>query len=338
MKKTTPISKSFLDHGAAQKTADRIASANKQRRPTLGPVRHRLIRDMSSAAYHGCAGTWSSSQLKDIIEDEEVFIKKYITKEIERVEKEVFDTGTYFHTGTLEPHKVAKEIAVFQGKARYGKVWEEFKAKNKGKTAITLKQKETGDLMIKAVRNSPVSMSYLQGEPEVSLFTQLVVWRGEIYAPHFGKKLERSGWVDSKPPGKGGFELCIKVRADCLGDTFLSDLKSTSGKATQAWSVRQSISKYKYDLSAALYLDMFSLIREEVSAFIWIFASKEFPCAASWIATEKQIQVGRAKWSWAVKRLADLAAAKWQIPDYLREADPLSHELEWLEVRDVDLV
>lgn len=334
---TKMTSKSFVNHGVAQRTADRLASGTN-RRPLVGPVRHRLIRDMSSAAYHGCIGTWSSSQLKDIIDDEEVFIKKYIKKEIERTETEAFDTGTYFHTGTLEPHKVAKEIAVFTGKVRYGKVWQEFKAKNKGKTAITTKQKEIGDGMIKAVRNSPVSMSYLIGEPEVSLFVTIVVWRGEIYAPHFGKKLTRSGWVDSKPPGKGGFELVIKVRADCLGDTFVTDLKSTSGKATQAWSVRQSISKYKYDLSAALYLDLFSLVREDVSAFIWIFASKENPCAAAWIATERQILVGRAKWSWAVKRLVDLAAAKWEIPDYLREADPLNHELDWLQTRDADLL
>src|SRR5690606_15637890 len=134
------------------------------------------------------------------------------------------------------------------------------------------------------------------------------------------KVLSQSGWEDSKPPGENrGFSMTVKVRADCLGDTFVSDLKSTSGSATQAWSVRNSISKYKYDLSAALYLDLFSLIREDVSEFIWIFASKENPCAAAWIASPKQILVGRAKWSWAVKRLADLAAAKWEIVDYLRE-------------------
>lgn len=331
-------SKSFVNHGAAQKTANRLASGTN-RKPLVGPVRHRLIRDMSSEAYHASPGSWSSSQLKDIIDDEEVFIKKYIKREIDRVEKEAFDTGTYFHTGVLEPHKVAKEIAVFTGKTRYGKIWNEFKAKNKGKVAITTKQKATGDGMIKAVRASPVSMDYLKGEPEVSLFVLIVVWCGEIYAPHFNKKLTRSGWVDSVlPKSARGFEMVLKVRADCLGDTFVSDLKSTSGKATQAWSVRQSISKYKYDLSAALYLDLFSLVREDLAAFIWIFASKENPCAAPWVATEKQIMVGRAKWMWAVKRLADLAAAKWEIPDYLREAEPLQHELEWLNVKDIDLL
>lgn len=309
------------------------------KRPKL-PVLHRLIRDMSSEAYHGTEGTWSSSQLKDIIEDEEVFIKKYILKTIPRsFGSEAMDTGTYLHTGILEPHKVSKEIAVFDGKARYGKNWEAFKAKHAGKTVITSRQKQQGDDMIKAVKSSPVSMEHLNGIPEVSLFVKLSVWKGKIYAPEYGKVLTPHGWegADGKYSGKG-FELVVKVRADCLGGTFISDLKSTSGKATQAASVRQSISKYKYDLSAALYLDLFSLVREDLCAFVWIFASKENPCAAPWLATEKQILIGRAKWSWAVKRLADLAASKWEIPDYLREAEPLPHELEWLVTKDSDLL
>ena len=83
---------------------------------------------------------------------------------------------------------------------------------------------------------------------------------------------------------------------------------------------------------------MFSLVREEITAFIWIFASKENPVAAPWIATDSNILVGRAKWSYAIKRLADLSAANWEIVDYLREAEPLPHELEWLKIRDLDLL
>jgi hypothetical protein len=303
-----------------------------------GPALHRLIRDMASDAYHGIADTWSSSQLKDIIDDEEVFIKKYITREIARAETSALDIGNYFHTGVLEPHKVAKEIAVFSGKTRYGKNWDIFKKKNAGKTVITTKQKEVGDGMIKVVKSSPVSMSYLKGEPEVSLFVEILVANQKIYAPAFMKALTKDGWTKVTKVPKQGYRLTMKVRADCLGDNFVSDLKSTSGRATQPYSVRQAISKYKYDLSAALYLDLFSLVREEISAFFWIFASKENHCAATWMASENQILVGRAKWSWAVKRLADLAAAEWQIPDFLREAEPLSHELEWLKEKETDLL
>lgn len=302
------------------------------------PVLHRLIRDMSSEAYHGTQGTWSSSQLKDIIDDEEVFIQKYIKKNVERKEIEAFDTGTYFHTGVLEPHKVATEIVMFEGKTRFGKNWDAFKVKHKGKTVITAKQKEQGDGMIKAVTESPIAMEHLQGDPEVSLFVELVVRNGNIYAPFYQKVLTPGGWESHTKPVKDGFKLVVKVRADCLGDTFVSDLKSTSGRATQKYSVRNSISKYKYDLSAALYLDLFNLVQEDVSAFVWIFASKENPCAATWVASKKQILVGRAKWSWAVKRLADLSRANWELVDYLREAEPLQHELEWLDLKETDLL
>lgn len=303
------------------------------------PVLHRLIRNMSSEAYHGSVGTWSSSQLKDMIDDEEAFIQKYIKGKRERVENEAFDTGTYFHTGILEPHKVSTEIAVFEGKSRYGKNWDIYKLKNAGKCIITQKQKEVGDGMIRAVKDSPASMEYLKGESEVSFFVSLKVYRERIYAPHYGKVLTGNGWEKEKAPiERAGHEMIFKVRADCLGDTFISDLKSTSGKATQKASIRNSISKYKYDLSAALYLDLFSLAREDLSAFIWIFASKENPRAAAWMATENQIRVGRAKWSWAVRRMADLAVSNWEIPDSLRDAEPLPHEMEWLKIRETDLL
>jgi hypothetical protein len=295
---------------------------------------------MSNEAYHGSAGTWSSSQFKDIIDDEDAFIQKHIKKVGSKFSSEAMDTGTYLHTGVLEPHKLSKEISVFDGKTRYGKAWEEFKRKHSGKMIINLKQKEQGDAMIKAVKSCPTAMEYLEGEPEVSLFTELLVSGGCIYAPHYGLQISPTmGWL--KPSGKiptKGFKLVVRVRADCLGETFISDLKSTSGKATQASSVRGSISKYKYDLSASLYLDMFSLIRPEVSAFIWIFASKENSIAAAWKASERNILVGRAKWIWAVNRLADMSAANFEQVDYLREAEPLTHEMEWLETHETDLL
>lgn len=309
----------------------------KEIKPKL-PSLNILIRNMSSNAYHGTAGTYSSSQLKDLLDDEDVFIKKHVKREVEKLETEAFDTGNYFHTGTLEPHKVSKEVAVYPGKARIGKNWEDFKAKNKGKLIITAKQKEVGDSMIKAVKNSPVSCEYLKGEPELSLFTEIVVANGQIYAPYFKKMLTPEGWIEVEKIPKNGFKLVIKTRADCLGDNFISDLKSTSGKATQASSVRGSISKYKYDLSAALYLDMFSLVKEDVSAFIWIFCSKDMPCAVSWLASPKQILVGRSKWAYAVKKLADLSSANFEVTDRLREAEPLPYELEWIRERETDLL
>ena len=312
----------------------------KKKKTTIskGPVHHRLIRDMSNAAYHGATGTWSSSKLKDMLEDEEVFIQKNIKGLTGKLEGEALDTGTYLHTGVLEPHKLKSEIAIYPGKTRYGREWNEFKEKHKGKVIITEKQRDLGDGMIAAVKNSPTSMAYLEGEAEVSLFVELLVANGKIFAPFYSKVLTKTGWEKvSKIPTKG-YKLSVKVRADCLGETFISDLKSTSGRANKAYSVRESVSKYKYDLSAALYLDLFSLHNEKITEFVWIFASKESPVAKPWRASEKNILVGRAKWSWAVKRMADLHAANWELVDSLGEAEPLAYELEWLEQKDTELL
>lgn len=301
------------------------------------PVLHRLIHDMSNSAYHSTEGTFSSSQLKDVIDDEELFIRKHIKKEIPRDESEAFDTGTYFHTGVLEPHLLGKEVIVYPGKTRYGENWNAFKKKHSGKCIVTLGQENQGRGMVEAVKNSPVAMNYLKdGQPEVSFFVKLVVSGHNIYAPHYGKKITPYGWVDGESPGKG-VEFIVKVRADYLSKTCVIDLKSTSGRANKQESIRQSISKYKYDLSAAFYLDIFSLVREGLE-FYWIFASKENPCCGTWFATPKTVAVGRAKWTWAVKKIADLHYAKWEIVDCVKEAHPLQHELEWLEERESDLL
>lgn len=301
---------------------------------------HKPVKDLLSEHYHGLTGTWSSSQFKDLLDDEDTFIKKYIKKEIARVEREAFDTGTYFHTAVLEPHKVATEIAIWTGKARYGTKYDAFKAKHPGKVIITESQRDQGDQMVKAVRSSPTAQEYLNGDPEVSLFVELVIWQGRIFSEKFGKVLGPHGWEDYSPKllmGKG-YRMIVKVRADCLGDTFVSDLKSTSGNARREHEVRGSISKYKYDLSAALYLDIFNLVYPSVRDFIWIFASKGYPCAQAWRATKENILVGRAKYSRSMIKLADCAQANWELVDCLREASPLPYEMEWLRERDTDLL
>lgn len=298
---------------------------------------HKLVRNLSSEDYHALKGTFSSSQLKDMIGDEEVFIKKHIKKEIERKEEPAFDIGNYFHTGVLEPHKLKTECAVFPGKIRRGKDWEKFKANNKGKAIVTPDQKEKAEGLVRAVKNSPIAQKYLDGEAEVSLFTHLVVFGGQIYAPKFGKVLTREGWQDHKKMPKKGYDIYIKVRADNLGDGYISDLKSTSSNARCEQTMRHTISKYVYDLSASLYLDMFSLVTN-ASEFYWIFASKELFNSKTYRATEEQILVGRAKYMKAIFKIADCAANNWELADYLGELAPLPYEMEWLVEKDTDLL
>jgi len=300
---------------------------------------HSLIHDMSSEDYHGTPDTKSSTQLKDLLDDEDVFIQKHILKTVEREEISAFDVGTYFHTGVLEPHKLKADCTVYPGKVRRGKDWELFKVKNKGKTIVTQAQKDQAEGLVKAVKDSPVAQEYLDGECEVSLFNEITIHQGQIYAPYYGKVLTIDGWVDSpKKKIKGAYTEVIKVRADTLGDSYISDLKSTTGNARSNRSMRDKISYYHYDLSAALYLDMFGLFRPGLQEFVWIFASKDYFNSKSYRASPNNIRVGRAKYMKALIKMADCAANKWKSVDYLDTLEPLPHELEYLRERDSDLL
>lgn len=296
---------------------------------------------MDIADYHATPATFSSSQFKDLLDDPDVFIKKYIEKSIPRLEIAAFDVGTYFHTGTLEPHKLKTECIVYPGKVRRGKDWDKFKAKHKGKAIVTQGQKDTAEGLVRAVKNSPVAQNYLDGTPEVSLFVQILVVDGQIYAPHYSKMLTRDGWVDGvvdKKKMKRAFAFVVKVRADMLGDIYISDLKSTTGNAVSERSMRDKISYYSYDLSASLYLDIFSLVRPSLTEFWWIFASKDFFNSRTHKASPTNILVGRAKYMWAFIQMADCAACNWKTVDRPGILEPLPHELEWLKERDIDLL
>lgn len=306
---------------------------------------HKLIYDMSSQEYHGTEGTYSSSQLKDLLEDEEIFIKKYIEKTIEREEIPAFSVGNYFHTGILEPEKLDVDCVVFPGAKRFGKAWDTFKAAHSGKTIVSPKQVDDAKRLISCVQDSPVAMGYLQdGKPEVSLFVKIVVYKGDIYAPKYNALMTRDGWKffekgfvpfgpNAKPKPQ---EFVIKVRADWLGDGFILDLKSTTGNARSAQQMHQKIKYYDYDLSAALYLDLFHLIRRDVKKFVWVFASKDCNNTRTYPMTENYRLIGRKKWTDAIKTLADCKRRNWETYDCEGVIEPDEYELWKIRPKETD--
>jgi hypothetical protein len=306
----------------------------------------KLSTDLTSEEYHTFKGTFSSSQLKDMVDDPELFYKKYISREIEKEHVPAFDVGTYFHTAILEPEKLDLECAVYTEGIRSGKKWEAFKEANKGKAIITGNEKEVADLMIKATKDSPVAMKTLStSKPEVSAFIVLYVLYGHIYTFRGGVcfYLGMDGWVegshDNDPEDikEFGVEVVMKVRADALDETnaTISDLKSTGHNAKKKHDIQSSISSYKYDLSAALYLDIFSMMPfgdkyVTFKKFIWIFASKKFGNAKSWQASKTNIRIGRAKWKYAVLEIARYKKSNWVFDDCLEVLEPQNFEHSWL--------
>lgn len=307
---------------------------------------HTLIDDMSSAEYHSTPDTYSSSQFKDAVDDVEVFIKKYVRKEIERKESPAFDIGTYFHTGVLEPHKLKVDCAVYPGKTRTGKAWIDFKAKNEGKAIITPSQLTQAEGLVKAVKDSPIAMDFVdRAKPEVSLFTEILVVGGEIFAPHYSKRLEPNGWHDESPEEitklrkhPRAVVFIVKVRADALGEDFILDLKSTGGSARDEKHMASMVTYWVYDLSAALYLDMFSLMYPKISTFYWTFASKEVFNCQTYAASDRNILIGRKKWSQALKNIAAAKRNNWSTPEMIRTLEPTYSELIHLQTQDTDLV
>lgn len=302
-----------------------------------------LSRDLSSEQYHTTANTFSSSQLKTMLEDPENFYKQYITKELPRKEASTFDVGTYFHTAILEPHLLEKECAIFQGAIRRGKEWDAFKELNKGKAIITKTEHESALGIIAAVKNSPIAMSFIDGyEKEVSAFLDVYVLDKKIFFIWAGEtvyRLKRKGWeidtnysVDSLR--EFGVKIRLKVRADAISfaKKTISDLKSTTGNAKSEYQMRSKIDSYSYDLSASLYLDIFSACSgEDMRSFVWLFASKDFQNCKSWVASEKNVQIGRAKWSMAVIELAHYISNDWLFEDSLGTLEPSFFQTEYIE-------
>lgn len=308
-------------------------------------------KELSNNDYHGGDGV-SSSQLKYLLDDPEVFYKMYVTKELPKPQSTAFDLGTYFHTAILEPDLLEVECAVYTGKIRSGKLWNNFQHQNEGKAIITSSEKVQADRMIDAVKSSKVAMDLLsEGEAEISCFVKLYVDYHDIY--FCDKKdtwyvLGKEGWEPTQSHPKKSVEILAKSRADWAnlkGGKYISDLKSTRGNVKDKKDIKGKISKYAYELSAAYYLDIFNAgmgdLKEGKAAndFIWIFASKDLGGCQCYRATQENLIIGRAKWKKAIINYANCVRNKWDFPEELVDLEPSFYEREWLkDPKDTELI
>ena len=302
---------------------------------------NKLIYDLPNHEYHDGGNVFSSSQLKAMIEDPEVFYKKYITKEVEQKRIAAFDVGTYFHTAILEPHKLDEECAVFTGGIRRGAEWNSFYEANKNKAIITQTECETAQKMIQAVKASPIAMDILkESDSEVSASIEVYVLGKSVFTIRNGVlyKLALEGWMASsdfelEDIREFATKIRIKARADALNvrKGIISDLKSTTGNVKSPHEVKTTVANFEYDLSAALYLDIFTMCGDVAfDKFVWIFASKDAGIAKAYLASVDNIKVGRAKWRKAISDLAFYINNNWTFTDSLGELGPVMYNLEWL--------
>lgn len=276
-------------------------------------------KELSNSDYHSVSADegeqyYSSSQLKEMLADPELFYKKYISFEVnDRKEESFFDVGTFFHTTMLEPNKVNSECIVYPGPVRRGKEWEAFKVENKDRTIVTANEMREVDNLVKATKNSPIAMDLLRvGVSEPAFFTEL-----------------------------NGVK--VKVKLDRLGKGYVLDLKSTTGNVRDAHSIKTKINKYSYDLSAAFYLDVVAKCVKEYKLdlvvptdFFWIFSSKdEGGNSQTYRATKSMIELGRRKYQLALDMIRKYKGCGWVFEDSVVDLDPLVWDLnEWVKPQE----
>lgn len=312
---------------------------------------NKLLDNLTSDQYHGVRGTYSSSQLKTMLENPELFYKTYIERSVERKATGAMDLGTYVHTAILEPDLLETECAVYPGKVRSGKAWTEFQAANSDKVIISITDLEKAQEMIHAVNCSPVALSYINGyKKEASLFIEVYVMvnaedriQSEIYFfdnDNCAFRITNNGWLfspirdDEKLAIKEfGHRMVLKARADSLNEVkgIVSDVKTTSANPSSEFEMRSTVDSYSYDLSAAYYLDIFSTVQERpFDKFVWIFTSRTAKTSKCWTASEENILIGRSKWRKAIIEIAHYESIGWQFPDELGVLAPSSFQRDWL--------
>lgn len=311
------------------------------------------IFDMTNEEYHkirdGIGRAYSSSQLKDGLDDLDTFYRKYITKEIPGPKGPALDIGNYVHTAILEPHKLDEEYALYTGGIRSGAKWKAFQAEHEGKIILAGKDIEKAQTAVEGLQRSPLSMEkFIGGMPEVSLFIPLqIADDGEIYVyKNFKGKSQRilklgaDGWVpvDFMPSDKNLIQLVIKVRSDYrIEGMEISDIKTTGGDVSNERKLRAKVRDSKYDLSAALYLDMFNAaaIMNDQALYLkfnWVFSTKDKPQAKTYVAHDDQIKIGRAKWTAALNEVVRMERCGWDVPDSVVEMGVDKWELdEWTQ-------
>lgn len=144
------------------------------------------------------------------------------------VETPSMGRGTAGHIAALEPERFALEYAIFDGKRRAGKAWDEFKADADSRGLRVLKEADLHEAfeIRDAVRADAAASAYLSnGHAEVT-----VVWQDE-----------ETG-------------LLCKGRVDFLrNDCVVSDLKISAD--VEPFMFGRSCARLQYHVQAAMYVD-----------------------------------------------------------------------------------
>jgi hypothetical protein len=221
------------------------------------------VNHCTNAEYHGDKNYLSSSNLKLILKDPEKFKKEIIDGLREEKQVNAFDEGNYAHSLILEPESVSDEYAFFPKFRKAGKEWESFKEENKDKIILSKPQKHRVEQWVDAYRKRPEAVQLISGGyPEHSI-------AGELMG------------------------INVKVRADYINvdKGYIADVKTT-GYSPDVDSFSYVVKSLMYDLSAALYCQMFSQIYNKPFDFYYIVLGKKDVACEVYKASKETIERG----------------------------------------------
>lgn len=226
------------------------------------------LNECTNEEYHGDTRFISSSGLKLLLKDPGEFYEQYILgnrKEYKQSTLNAFDEGSYAHTLILEPSMVDAEYAFFDGWRKAGKEWEQFKLENSGKTLISKPQKVRVEKWVEAYKQRASALELVKGGQA----------EATVAAEFAGMKL--------------------KARADYINieKGYIADVKTTSGE-TDVDSFKLTIDKFSYQLSAALYCELFSQFYGKDFDFYFIVLGKRDNSCEVFKTSKETMEEGRA--------------------------------------------
>lgn len=234
-----------------------------------------LVR-VSNELYHEGPGL-SSSGLKELLKSPAHY-RAYL--EQEQADSAALRWGRLVHLAILEPELYQTSVLIrpeVDGRTKEGKaVLAEFASASVGKEVVTQAENLAVHRILDATqKNATASKVFSGGKAEVSVY-----------------------WTD-----EASGVLC-KARADYLRGSTIFDLKTCYSAAESEF--KKAVKAYRYDLSAAFYLDGFRTALPEVKNFAWVALEKTAPyCFGFYAAVEEDLNAARAEISKALATYAE---------------------------------
>jgi hypothetical protein len=247
---------------------------------------------ITNEEYHDDREFISSSGLKMMLNNPRKFHKEYVLNEgIKGSSNPAFDFGSYVHCAILEPNLLDEEFAIFDGIQKRGKTYEECVSKNEGKTIISRVQAANAQKLIDSFNEAKVVIGPQGHDKEVNV--------SSFYTGGYAEQT-CTAEIDG---------IKVKVRSDYrkVFDDFASinDIKTTGDNIDTATAAERVCSIYDYDLSAALYVDIFSMVSNLPHDFYFTFLSKKNGETRMYKASEQMLEAGRKKYKKAIELLKE---------------------------------